>query len=311
MNVIVIVGPTAVGKTKVSIDLAKEFNGEIISADSMQVYKFMDIGTAKPNNDEMGGIKHFLIDEIEPSQDFSVAQYKEKATKYIDDVLSRGKIPIVVGGTGLYINSLIYNIQFSEVLADNEYRDYLYKIAEQKGNEYLYEILMQTDSQAALKIHINDTKRIIRALEVYKSTGEKISTQVSNSRMIESKYHFIIIGLTLEREILYQRINERVDQMINQGLIEEVEMLISKGYLKNSTSMQAIGYKEMVRYLDNEISLEEAVQAVKQESRRYAKRQMTWLRRIEEIKWYDITNMKYNDLLIEIKDYLNKIFSQN
>lgn len=311
MNVIVIVGPTAVGKTKLSIDLAKEFNGEIISADSMQVYKFMDIGTAKPNNDEMGGIKHFLIDEIEPSQDFSVAQYKEKATKYIDDVLSRGKIPIVVGGTGLYINSLIYNIQFSEVLADNEYRDYLYKIAEQKGNEYLYEILMQTDSQAALKIHINDTKRIIRALEVYKSTGEKISTQVSNSRMIESKYHFIIIGLTLEREILYQRINKRVDQMINQGLIEEVEMLISKGYLKNSTSMQAIGYKEMVRYLDNEISLEEAVQAVKQESRRYAKRQMTWLRRIEEIKWYDITNMKYNDLLIEIKDYLNKIFSQN
>lgn len=303
-KVIIILGPTAVGKTKLSIDLAKKLNTEIVSADSMQIYKYMDIGTAKPTEEEMSGIKHYMIDEIDPVIEFSVAQYKELAQNYLDEIISQGKTPIVVGGTGLYINSLIYNIQFSESINDPEYRAQLLNLAASKGNEYLHSLLAEVDPESTQRLHSNDVKRIIRALEVYRVTGKTMTYHYSVSRLNPSKYDFILVGLSMDREVLYKRINKRVDIMLDQGLVEEVKALLEKGYTKNLTSMQGIGYKEIINYLEGNCSLDEAIETIKQESRRYAKRQFTWFRRIEEIKWFDVTGIDYEKFFKKVYEYI-------
>ena len=297
-KVIVIVGPTASGKTSLSIELAKQIKGEIISCDSMQIYKDMDIGSAKPTKEEMQGIKHYIIDEVLPTERFSVARYKQEAEKAIEEILKKGKTPIVVGGTGLYANSLIYGIEYDDIKLDEKYREELMKIAEtQEGLEKLYNEAKKIDEKATEKISPNDKKRIIRILEIYKATGKNKTEQEIESRKKEVKYDYKIFGINIERPILYERINKRVDIMIDQGLIEEVKKLIKK-YQEFPTAMQAIGYKEIVEYLNNELSLEEAIEKIKQETRRYAKRQITWFKRIENLKWLDGLEKTQNNINI-------------
>jgi len=304
-NVIVIFGPTASGKTKLSIEFAKEIGAEIISADSMQIYKFMDIGTAKPTEEEMDGIKHYMIDEVYPDEEFSVAKFKKLALEYIKEIISKGKIPIIVGGTGLYINSLIYNIDFSEVETDWELRNKLKKEADEKGNAYLHEKLKAIDPDAAEKIHVNDVKRIIRAIEVYESTGKTISHLQKISRLKPPEYNYIKFGLAMNRARLYDRINKRVDVMLENGLVDEVKKLVELGYDKNAIAMQGLGYKEILAYLRGECSLAEAVEILKRETRRYAKRQITWFKRIEDVCWIDMDNFNNNREIIEnLKDCL-------
>lgn len=304
-NVIVILGPTASGKTQLSIELAKRLNTEIISADSMQVYKYMDIGTAKPDEEERDGIKHYLMDEVYPDEEFSVVKFKELAEKYIDEILSRGKIPIVVGGTGLYINSLIYNINFSETATDHELREKLRKMAEEKGNRYLHDMLKEIDPEAAEKIHENNVKRVIRAIEVYEQTKRPISQHQKLSRTIPAKHNYILIGLRMDRNLLYERINKRVDMMIQKGLIDEVKKLAELGYDKSMVSMQGLGYKELLSYLNNEIPLDQAIYIIKRDTRHYAKRQMTWFRRIPGIYWLDMDKFNdYSEIMENIKYYL-------
>ena len=304
-NVIVIVGPTASGKTKISIELAKDIKGEIISADSMQVYKYMDIGTAKADEKERAGIRHYLIDEVYPDEEFSVARFQQLALKYIDEILQKGKVPIVVGGTGLYINSLIYNINFSETISDWELREKLKKEAEEKGNEYLHQKLREIDPEAASRIHVNDVKRIIRAIEVFKYTNKPISYHQEISRLNPPKHKFLIIGLTMDRKKLYDRINRRVDLMLERGLVDEVKKLASMGYDKNSVAMQGLGYKEILAYLRGEMSLEDAIYILKRDTRRYAKRQMTWFRRIENVHWIDLDKCeREEEILKNIKYYI-------
>ncbi|HEX2945779.1 MAG TPA: tRNA (adenosine(37)-N6)-dimethylallyltransferase MiaA [Clostridia bacterium] len=283
--VIVIVGPTASGKTKLSIELAKRINGSIVSADSMQIYRYMDIGTAKPNAIEMAGIRHYMIDEVDPDENFSVARYRECALGYISGIVDEGKRPIVAGGTGLYINSLIYNINFSETICDEELRERLRNEACEKGNAFLYEKLLKIDPEAASRIHENDTKRIIRAIEVYEHTKKTISEHVRESRQVPSPYRYIIFGLDWDREKLYARIEKRIDKMLEDGLADEVKSLADKGYDKGGTAMQGIGYKEILDYLKGTRTLEETVYILKRDTRHYAKRQMTWFRRLEGIKW--------------------------
>lgn len=298
-RVIVIVGPTASGKTSLSIELAKRLNGEIVSADSMQIYKYMDIGTAKPTIEEMQGIKHYLIDEVLPSEEFNVVKFKELAEKYIDEIISKGKQPIVVGGTGLYISSLINNINFSETECDWELREKLQKEAEEYGVQYLHDKLKQVDIDAANNIHPNNIKRVIRALEVYYQTNKPISYHNEISRAVPPKYEFILVGLTMDRQYLYDRINKRVDVMLENGLIDEVKRLVDSGYAHSITSMQGIGYKEILAYLNGETTLEDAIEIIKRDSRRYAKRQLTWFKRIKEIKWFGIDNCGNNHNIIE------------
>lgn len=289
-EVIVIVGPTASGKTNLSIELAKRLDGEIISADSMQVYKYMDIGTAKPTMEERQGIRHYLIDEILPSEEFNVVKFKNAAEAYIEDILSRGKRPVIVGGTGLYISSLINNVSFSETEIDWELREKLSKEAEEKGAQFIHDKLREVDPAAADSIHPNNVKRVVRALEVYYQTQMPISYHIERSREVPSKYKFIILGLTMDREKLYDRINRRVDIMLENGLVDEVKGLVELGYADSITSMQGIGYKEILSYLRGETTLEEAVEIIKRESRRYAKRQITWFKRINVINWLCIDN---------------------
>lgn len=284
--VIVIGGPTASGKTGLSIALAKEINGQIISADSMQIYKEMNIGTAKVTKEEMKGIKHYLIDRVYPNERYSVAQFKEDAEKAIRTILEEGKVPIVVGGTGLYINSLIYNIHYEDTKIDEEYRKFLEKRVEEEGLETLYQEAKAIDEEATRKISERDQKRILRILELYHQTG-KTKTQLEiESRKEEPKYDYRVFGLHWEREVLYDRINQRVDQMLKQGLIQEVETIWKK-YKEFPTAMQGLGYKEVVQYLKEEVSYEEMEENIKRESRRYAKRQMTWFRAIPSIKWLE------------------------
>lgn len=286
--VIIIAGPTASGKTGVSIELAKLINGSIISADSMQIYRYMDIGTAKPDENERSGIRHYLIDEVDPDESFSVARYRELALGYIKAILSEGRRPIIAGGTGLYINSLLYNINFSEAICDEELRASLRREAEEKGNRYLYERLLAMDPQAASKIHENDIRRVIRAIEVYTHTNKPISEHVKMSRLEPAPYKYIIFGLNWVREKLYRRIDARVDKMMADGLVEEVRHLAEMGYDKGATAMQAIGYKEVLCYLRGEITLEETIEILKRDTRHYAKRQLTWFRRMREINWIDM-----------------------
>lgn len=289
-NIIVICGPTASGKTKLGIDIANKINGEIISADSMQIYKYMDIGTAKPTKQERAQAVHHLIDFVDPSQRYSVADFKNDAENTIKDILKRGKTPIIVGGTGLYINSLIYNIEYHEEIYDNEYRRQL----EKEELSKLYELAIKIDEKAMEKISPNDRKRISRVLEIYHSTG-KTKTQLEIESRKELEYNYKIFVLTTEREKLYDRINKRVDIMIEDGLINEVENLLKK-YDEFPTAMQGLGYKEVVEYLQNKISKDEMIEKIKQESRRYAKRQLTWFRSYKDATWLDT----FNDNNVEI-----------
>jgi tRNA dimethylallyltransferase len=303
--VIVIVGPTASGKTKVSIELAKSFDGEIVSADSMQVYKYMDIGTAKPDLDEMSGIKHYLIDELYPDEEYNVARFQELAKIFIDEIIEKNKLPIIAGGTGLYVNSLIYNLSFSETISDWELRERLNKEAEEKGNKYLHDKLKEVDPEAAEKIHENNVKRVIRALEVYEYTKRPISYHQEISKAEPPKHKFIIIGLRMDRELLYERINRRVDIMIEKGLVEEVKKLVDLGYDKNTIAMQGIGYKEILAFLRGETTLEEAIYIIKRDTRHYAKRQITWFKKIENIHWVDVDKCSdESEVLENIKDYI-------
>ena len=299
-KVLVIAGPTASGKTKIGIELAKRLNGEIISADSMQIYKYMNIGTAKPTIDEMDGIPHHLIDFLDIGENFSVVQYQQMAKKCLEDILSRGKTPIIVGGTGLYINSVTEEIKYDESAEDSRIRKELEEIAEKEGNERLYEELRVIDIESYNRLHLNDTKRIIRALEVYKATGITITEHQKMSKEIDKKYDYKIVGLSMDREKLYSRINLRVDLMIEQGLEEEakqiIDMVKDKGKL---TSFQAIGYKEFLKYFKGEIPLTEAIDNIKQESRRYAKRQITWFKRTNGLKWVDV-DRNFDEVILDI-----------
>lgn len=294
-KVIVIVGPTASGKTALSIELAKKINGEIISCDSMQIYKQMDIGSAKVTTEEMQEIKHYMIDIVEPNERFSVANYKKQAELAIEEIISKGKTPIIVGGTGLYVNSLIYGIEYDEIKLDAKYRQKLMEQAKApEGLQLLYNRAKKIDKQAAEKISSNDAKRIIRILEIYHSTGKTKTQQEIESRKNGVQYDYKVFAINIERSLLYERINKRVDIMVQNGLIQEVKDLLKK-YPEFPTAMQAIGYKEIVEYLDGTLSMQEAIEKIKQESRRYAKRQITWFKRIENIKWLDgLDNLQNN-----------------
>lgn len=285
-KVIVICGPTASGKTAMSIELAKKINGEIVSCDSMQIYKEMDIGTAKPTREEMQGIKHYMIDIISPDQRYSVADYKRDAKIAIREILKKGKTPIVVGGTGLYVDSLIYEIEYQDIKFDEEYRKELEKQAREKGLNTLYEEAKKIDPEAILKISPNDQKRILRILEIYHATGMTKTEQEKKSREKEPEFDYKVYALNMPREKLYERINLRVDLMIKQGLIKEVEEIYHK-YSEFPTAMQGLGYKEVVEYLKGNLTKEEMIEKIKQESRRYAKRQITWFKAIKELIWLD------------------------
>ena len=286
-KVVVIVGPTASGKTALSIELAKRIGGEIISSDSMQIYKDMNIGTAKVTKEEMQGIKHYLIDFVPPNQRYTVSDFKKDATRAIKEILREAKIPIVVGGTGLYVNSLIYGIEYQDMQFDEEYRNKLMKIAEtEEGLNNLWEQAQKIDPESMKKISKKDKKRIVRVLEIYKSTGKTKTEQEILSRKKEIEYDFKIFGISMDREQLYERINKRVDIMINQGLEKEVRNLLEK-YSEFPTAMQGLGYKEVIEYFNGILTRGEMIDKIKQESRRYAKRQLTWFRRNKEIIWLD------------------------
>lgn len=286
-KVVVIVGPTASGKTALSIELAKRIGGEIISSDSMQIYKDMNIGTAKVTKEEMQGIKHYLIDFVPPNQRYTVSDFKKDATRAIKEILREAKIPIVVGGTGLYVNSLIYGIEYQDMQFDEEYRNKLMKIAEtEEGLNNLWEQAQKIDPESMKKISKKDKKRIVRVLEIYKATGKTKTEQEILSRKKEIEYDFKIFGISMDREQLYERINKRVDIMINQGLEKEVRNLLEK-YSEFPTAMQGLGYKEVVEYFNGILTRGEMIDKIKQESRRYAKRQLTWFRRNKEIIWLD------------------------
>lgn len=285
-KVIVICGPTASGKTSLSIEVAKKIDGEIISCDSMQIYKDMNIGTAKPTVEEMQGIPHYMLDFVLPSERYSVADFKEAATDRIEDILKREKVPIIVGGTGLYVDALTKNITYPEIEIDLEYRKQLEELIKENGLESLYEEEKKIDEKAMQTISKNDKKRIMRVLEIYHQTGKTKTQLESESRLTPPPYEYIVFAINMEREKLYERINKRVDIMIDQGLIEEVEALTKK-YEEFPTAMQGLGYKEVVSYLKKEITKEEMIEKLKMETRRYAKRQLTWFRKDENIKWID------------------------
>ena len=298
-KVIVIGGPTASGKTSLSIELAKKINGEIVSADSMQIYTDMDIGTAKPTVEEREGIEHYLLDFVSPDDRFSVADYKRQAKNAIKEILKKGKVPIVIGGTGLYIESLIYEIDFPEIETDLEYRRKLEQIASEKGLNYLYEEALKVDPEAMEKISPNDQKRILRVLELYHQTG-KTKTQLDKESRKEPEYDYKFFAINMNREKLYDRINKRVDIMIDDGLVNEVQNLCKK-YKEFPTAMQGLGYKEVVQYLNGDTTYDEMIEKIKMESRRYAKRQLTWFRKYKEITWLDgIEDPKKNvEIIIE------------
>ena len=283
-KIIVICGPTASGKTALSIQLAKKINGEIVSADSMQIYDEMDIGTAKPTIEEMEGVKHYLIGNVSPEVRYSVANYKKDAINAIEEILSKGKTPIVVGGTGLYVDSLVQGIEYDDLEIDLEYREELEKIVEKQGLESLYKKAKIIDSVAMEKISSNDKKRIFRVLEIFNATGRTKTQQELESRKNENPYEYIVFAIDMDREKLYERINRRVDIMIDNGLVDEVRNLIAK-YNTLPTAIQGLGYKEVVQYLEGKITYEDMIETIKKETRHYAKRQLTWFRRNKEITW--------------------------
>lgn len=308
MKIIIISGPTGTGKTELSLDLAKLFKTEIISADSMQIYKGMDIGTAKIKKDEMEGIVHHLIDIVEPDEDFTVEDFRRQATAIIKDLNLKSKIPIIVGGTGLYIDSLIYDLDFTIAPPNENIRNYYETLAKAKGNVHIHNILKLVDPISADKNHPNQLKRIIRALEVFDYTGKAFSS-FDNSRKLKENVDFIYLVLTRDRDVIYKRINDRVDMMVKAGLVEEVRGLKDKGYTRDFKSIEAIGYKEIYDYLDGFTSLDEAIDRIKMNSRRYAKRQLSWFRREARVEEIFIDQGDTKNYILE--KCLNKIGEYN
>lgn len=305
-NLLIIAGPTAVGKTEISIKLAKELNGEIISTDSVQIYKYMDIGSAKISKKEMEGVPHHLIDVIDPKIQFSVSEYKEKCLEVMEDIYSRGKLPILVGGTGLYIDSVTCNMNFTESEKDEEYRNYLCDFAEREGNDKLHSMLEDIDNESYNSIHPNNRKRVIRALEVYKLTGKPFSSFKEENKKYDVPYNIFYYVLNMDRAKLYERINKRVDIMMEKGLIEEVNKLMDIGLTSNMQSMQGIGYKEIMYYFNGSITLEQAEEMIKQGTRNYAKRQLTWFRKDPRAIFIDKDHLSEGEIINKIINDIQK-----
>lgn len=301
---IILTGPTAVGKSALSVELAKKINGAVISADSMQVYRHMDIGSAKITPEEMQGVTHYMIDELEPDEEFHVVRFVTMAKEYLKEIYADGKIPIIAGGTGFYIQALLYDIDFTEQQCDETYRRQLEDLAREHGAEYLHGILREVDPASAEAIHANNIKRVIRALEFYHLSGKKISEHNETERQKQSPYNFAYFVLTDERAKLYERIDRRVDAMIEAGLVEEVKKLKSLGCSREMFSMQGLGYKEILAYLDGGCTLEEAVYIIKRETRHFAKRQLTWFKRERDVIWLDKQAFGYDDAAI-LKDMIS------
>ncbi|MDO5362708.1 MAG: tRNA (adenosine(37)-N6)-dimethylallyltransferase MiaA [Eubacteriales bacterium] len=292
---IVLTGPTAVGKTKLSIALAKAVNGEIISADSMQVYKYMDIGSAKIREEEMQGIRHYLVDELLPEEEFHIVRFQQMAKAAMEEIYAKGKIPILVGGTGFYIQAVTRDIDFTEAEQDDGYRKELEALASEKGNEYLHRMLEKVDPKSAKEIHANNVKRVIRALEFYHQNHTPISSHNQEQKEHTSPYNLVYFVLNAPRELLYERIDKRVDEMLEEGLVDEVRRLKEMGYHKGMVSMQGLGYKEILSYLEGEYPLEEAVRILKRDTRHFAKRQLTWFRREPEVTWVNKDEFDYDE----------------
>lgn len=305
---VVLTGPTAVGKTALSVALAKAIDGEIISADSMQVYRHMDIGSAKVTREEMAGVPHHLIDVLDPTEEFNVVLFQQMARQAAEEILGRGHIPIVAGGTGFYIQALLYDIDFTENDEDTALRHSLEEVARQSGPEALYERLRAVDPESCESIHAHNVKRVIRAIEFYEKTGKKISDHNREQRQNESPYQFAYFVLNDDRNLVYQRIDERVDRMMEQGLVEEVRALQAMGCKRDMVSMQGLGYKEILSCLAGEISLEEAVYRIKRDTRHFAKRQLTWFRREKEVIWVEKTDFDHNsqNILAFMQDFLRE-----
>ena len=301
---IILTGPTAVGKSALSVELAKKINGAVISADSMQVYRHMDIGSAKITPEEMQGVTHYMIDELEPDEEFHVVRFVTMAKEYLKEIYADGKIPIIAGGTGFYIQALLYDIDFTEQQCDETYRRQLEDLAREHGAEYLHGILREVDPASAEAIHANNIKRVIRALEFYHLSGKKISEHNETERQKQSPYNFAYFVLTDERAKLYERIDRRVNAMIEAGLVEEVKKLKSMGCSREMVSMQGLGYKEILAYLDGGCTLEEAVYIIKRETRHFAKRQLTWFKRERDVIWLDKQAFGYDDAAI-LKDMIS------
>ncbi len=306
-KVVAIIGPTAVGKTRLSIETSLAFNGEVISGDSMQVYKGLDIGTAKVIRDEMKGVPHHLIDIKEPAEPFSAAEFQEEVTGLISTINNRGRLPVLAGGTGLYIQAVLFGYQFADAVSDEVYRKELEQKAEAEGPESIHKELAAVDPDSAGRIHPNNLRRVIRALEIHRTTG-KTMTEYHMEQTNESPYDYVLIGLEMDRGVLYRRINERVDLMIEQGLFAEVKRLYDSG-LRDAQSVQAIGYKEIFDYFDGKAGYEEAIENLKQNSRRYAKRQFTWFRNKMDVEWFDMTpvaegNAPFDEVKNEIFEYI-------
>ena len=308
-KIVIIVGPTAVGKTFYSLRVAEILKGEIVSADSMQIYKYMDIGSAKPKKDELSRVKHYLVDEVDPRLPWSVVDYQNRAKKYIEEIFKRDKLPIVSGGTGLYVNSLLYEMDFSNA-KQTDLRKKLEEEALIHGNQRIYDKIKRLDPDAARRIHPNNLKRVIRAIEVYETTGRGVP-EFSESFKKTDDYECILIGLKRDRQVLYNRINMRVDQLIDSGLVEEVKQLMDMGLTEENISMKGIGYKEIIGYLNKEYSIEEAIRLIKRNTRRYAKRQMTWFKRYKDIKWFDLCSLEDEGggAVESIVNYLNSELS--
>ena len=305
---IVLTGPTAVGKTSLSISLAKAVNGEIISADSMQVYKGMDIGSAKIRKEEMQGVTHYLVDILEPEEEFHIVKFQELAKAALEEIYAKGKIPILVGGTGFYIQAVTRDIDFTQAEQETSYREELEQFAKEKGAEYLHEKLREVDSKSAENIHANNVKRVIRALEFYHQNGTPISEHNQEQKEHETPYNLAYFVLTAPREILYERIDRRVDQMMEEGLLEEVKSLRERGCHRGMVSMQGLGYKEILAYLEGEYPLEEAVRILKRDTRHFAKRQLTWFRREQDVIWVDKEQFHWNEA--EILEYMMSVLKE-
>lgn len=301
---IILTGPTAVGKSALSVELAKKINGAVISADSMQVYRHIDIGSAKITPEEMQGVTHYMIDELEPDEEFHVVRFVTMAKEYLKEIYADGKIPIIAGGTGFYIQALLYDIDFTEQQCDETYRRQLEDLAREHGAEYLHGILREVDPASAEAIHANNIKRVIRALEFYHLSGKKISEHNETERQKQSPYNFAYFVLTDERAKLYERIDRRVNAMIEAGLVEEVKKLKSMGCSREMVSMQGLGYKEILAYLDGGCTLEEAAYIIKRETRHFAKRQLTWFKRERDVIWLDKQAFGYDDAAI-LKDMIS------
>ena len=301
---IVLTGPTAAGKTGLSIELAKKINGAIISADSMQVYRHMDIGSAKITKEEMDGIPHYLIDVLEPYEEFSVHLFKQMAEKALEEIYAKGMVPIIVGGTGFYIQALLYDIQFTDTDTDTEYREKMEALAEQNGPEWLHDQLREVDPEAAEQIHANNVKRVIRALEYFHQTGQKISEHNAEERQRTSPYCHVYFVLNRDRAELYHRIDLRVDIMLENGLLDEVKKLKEMGYTRDMVAMKGLGYKEILDHLGGEITLDEAIYRIKRDTRHFAKRQLTWFRRERDVTWVELEGRAFDEVLEEMLSLL-------